>query len=279
MKHKDNNIHKDNFNITNKIDLNNDNKGSDKINESDASNLNHNNVLNQLDNTIPNNIPDDLELQIIIDRKDIKEEEQKEKTNKEKIKRGRKRKGSLIKGNHNKYSYDNLFRTIKGIILRVLYPFINSKIRRIYKKEPYYDINKFKLMKIRKKQVYESNIVFNKNFLNKTLKNIFSDNITKKIKKYNKDHNKNLIIKLLNDNNEGRRLIFHNLFEKTFLECLEHFRGTKKIEELEGITTFDTYKVKFMNDSDYLATLKHTLNNYEIIINKRKGRKTNYKIE
>ena len=77
----------------------------------------------------------------------------------------------------------------------------------------------------------------------------------------------------MNDNNIERRQIFRNLFTKTFLECLEHFRGTKNINELEGITTFDKYKKKYKDDYDYLVSLEYMLNGYETIIRKKRGRK------
>ena len=227
---------------------------------------------------------------------------------------GRKRKDSLTEGKHNKFSHDNLIRKIKSIILHNLNIFINSTIHEIYKNEPNYDMEKDKLMKIKQEQIVKSNIEFNKNFLEETLEQIFSVDISSKFKKYNPDHNRNLIFKLLNDNNIERRQIFRNLFTKTFLECLEHIRGTKNINELEGINTefnecynkdeeqigyyLDNienifkpcyYKCKkcniggndennncieCKNDNDYLASLEHMIKVYEIIIRKKKGRKT-----
>ena len=128
-------------------------------------------------------------------------------------------------------------------------------------------------MEMKQDQIVRSNIELNKNFLKETLEHIFSEDISSKFKKYNIAHNRNLIYKLLNDNNIERRHIFHNLFRKTFLECLEHFRGTKKINELEGINTFDKYKENSQDDYDYLVSLEYMLNGYEIIYRNKKGRK------
>ena len=207
------------------------------------------------------------------------EEEKEEKNLGKKRRRGRKKKGSLIKGKHDKYSSDNLIRKIKGIIIRILFSFINLTIHEKYKNEPDYNIDKDKLMKIKQDQTVNSNIGFNQNFLKETLENIFSVDISGKYKKYNSEHNRNLIIKLLNDNNMERRQIFHNLFTKTFLECLEHFCGIKNINELEGIETFDKYKEKSREDDDYLASLEYTLKNYETIIRNKRGRKRKDKVE
>ena len=256
-------------------DINNEKIESDASNESKTTNQIHNNFYKETDNGIMSNFLNDLEPQILIKG----DEEKEEKTLGKKRRRGRKKKGSLIKGNHDKYSSDNLIRKIKGIIINILFSFINLTIHEKYKNEPDYNIDKDKLMKIKQDQTVNSNIGFNQNFLKETLENIFSVDISGKYKKYNSEHNRNLIIKLLNDNNMERRQIFHNLFTKTFLECLEHFYGIKNINELEGIETFDKYKEKSREDDDYLASLEYTLKNYETIIRNKRGRKRKDKVE
>jgi hypothetical protein len=255
MGHKKPSLPTENFNNSSHI------QGSEILNESKTMNQN---FIKEFDNGSMPNLSYDLEPQILI---------KGDSSLGKKRRRGRKKKGSLIKGKHDKYYSDNLFRKIKSIALRNLYTFINSKIHEIYKYEPDYDMNKDMLKKIKQEQIVNSNIEFNKEFLNETLEHIFSVDISKKFKKYNSDHNRNLIIKLLNDNNIERRQIFHNLFTKTFLECLEHFRGTKNINELEGINTFEKCKEKFKDDYDYLASLEYTLKDYENIISKKRGRK------
>lgn len=70
------------------------------------------------------------------------------------------------------------------------------------------------------------------NFLNKKLKSIFSKDISTKYKRYPHDYNKNLINSLLNEEDEQKRFIFEKIFNLTFLQCIEHIRSTKKIEEL-----------------------------------------------
>ena len=267
-----------NFNNSNQIhssDINNEKIDSDALNESKTTNQIHNNFYKETDNGIMSNFLNDLEPQILIKG----DEEKEEKNLGKKRRRGRKKKGSLFKGKHDKYSSDNLIRKIKGIIINILFSFINLTIHEKYKNEPDYNIDKDKLMKIKQDQTVNSNIGFNQNFLKETLENIFSVDISGKYKKYNSEHNRNLIIKLLNDNNMERRQIFHNLFTKTFLECLEHFYGIKNINELEGIETFDKYKEKSREDDDYLASLEYTLKNYETIIRNKRGRKRKDKVE
>ena len=268
----DDNKQTENFNNTNQIyspDINNEKLYSDLFNESKTPNQICNNFLKEMDNESLPYLSNDLEPQIL-----IKEDEEKEETNLgRKRRRGRKKKDSLIKGNHNKYSTDNLLQKVRRIIIQNLLIFINSTIYEIYKNEPDYDREKDKLMKMKQDQIVRSNIELNKNFLKETIEHIFSKDISSKYKKFNPAHNRNLIFKLLNDNNIKRRQIFHNLFTKTFLECLEHIRGTKKINELEGINTFDKYKENSQDDYDYLDSLDFMLKGYEIIYRNKKGRK------
>ena len=48
-----------------------------------------------------------------------------------------------------------------------------------------------------------------------------------------------LIKSLLNEKDEKKKNIFMKIFELTFLECLEHFRGTKYIKELNNMTKYE----------------------------------------
>ena len=283
MDNKKGNLQAINYNDANNIyisDKNNEEIDSELLNDFKSVNLIHSNLFSNSENDSNNinlvNMPIDKEPLILIEREDIKEEE-KEETIGEKKLLGRKRKDSLTEGKHNKFSHDNMNRKIKCLILHFVYLFINSKISELYKNEPGYLKEKYELKKIEQSQVVNSNIRFNQNFLNETLEHIFSVNISHRYKKYDLEHNKNLINRLLNDKNIKRRQIFHNLFTKTFLECLEHFRGTKNIHELEGIKTFDKIKGKYEDDPDYLASLEYKLKIYEDIVRNQKWRKKRIK--
>ena len=283
MDNKKGNLQAINYNDANNIyisDKNNEEIDSELLNDFKSVNLIHSNLFSNSENDSNNinlvHMPIDKEPLILIERDDIKEEE-KEETIGEKKLLGRKRKDSLTEGKHNKFSHDNMNRKIKCLILHFVYLFINCKISELYKNEPGYLKEKYELKKIEQSQVVNSNIRFNQNFLNETLEHIFSVNISHRYKKYDLEHNKNLINRLLNDKNIKRRQIFHNLFAKTFLECLEHFRGTKNIHELEGIKTFDKIKGKYEDDPDYLASLQYKLKIYEDIVRNQKWRKKRIK--
>ena len=63
------------------------------------------------------------------------------------------------------------------------------------------------------------------------------------------------------------------MFSITFIDCLKHFRGTQKIEELEGLKEFNNIKSQYEDDVDYLRSLEYYIMNYEEITNKKKARK------
>ena len=120
------------------------------------------------------------------------------------IKCGRKKKNSSEVGNHNKYSGDNLIRKCKGIILHHIYLLINHLIDELYKDDKNYDKKQKRLLKINQCQIQNSNVKFNKEFLYKKLKDIFSEKVTSRCSTFNSDHNKILIEKLLNEENQEK---------------------------------------------------------------------------
>ena len=192
---------------------------------------------------------------------------------KNKLKFGRKKKDSLETGKHNKYSGDNLFRKCKGIILNSLLVLINKIIAENYKDDPNYDKNTKKLLKINHRQIINSDVQFNKEFINKKIGDIFSDDITLRCRRYNIKHNEILIQNLINEKDETKRILFRKIFNLTFLDCLNHFRGTKLIKELNGLRKYDEVCKNFEEDEDYLYSFKYYIENYEKIMENKKWRK------
>ena len=86
----------------------------------------------------------------------------------------------------------------------------------------------------------------------KTLGEIF---FSSRYTSYPPDHNSSLIKKLTSDEDEdeNKKNYFKNLFGITFVDCLKHFRGSQKREELEGMKEFDDIKSKYENDEDYFG--------------------------
>ena len=83
--------------------------------------------------------------------------------------------------------------------------------------------------------------------------------------KVSPDHNKKLINILLNIEDTKIKEFFYNLFILTYKDCLEHFRGTKNNEYLEGMKKFDEIKNKFEKDEKYLKRITILLMNFDKI--------------
>ena len=103
--------------------------------------------------------------------------------------------------------------------------------------------NKKSLYKINRTFIHEPKADFMKKFLYMKLKEFFSNDISRKGKILGKDYNKKIIEEIGIENTNIKTI---NILEKTFLECLEHFRGTKKCCE-ELIVLEDKYK-EFINN-------------------------------
>ena len=128
--------------------------------------------------------------------------------------------------------------------------------------------------KMNQSQKANANVEFNKKFITKNLKEIFSQNITQKISLHEPDHNKRLIDKLLSEKKDK----FEKLFNLTFIQCLEHFVGDKEIEELKGLKLFSELKEeivkKYEKDGEsYYQNLNIFLKEFENKINRAKPRK------
>ena len=129
-------------------------------------------------------------------------------------------------------------------------------------------------MKLNQNQKTNADVDFNKKLLTKTLRDIFSQNITRKIRLFESDHNKKLIETIIKEKKDQ----FQKLFNLTFVQCIEHFAGNKEIEELRGLRLFSELKNeiidKYETDGEsYYENLKIFLKEFENKINKVKPRK------
>ena len=186
---------------------------------------------------------------------------------------GRKKKRSQTIGKHNKFSDDNIRRKCKHIILYNIMDFINYKISEKYK-----DIGQGiflkKLLMLSHEQKSNANIDYNKQFLDKKIGQIFSENISNRYTSFPKEHNKNLINNLINEKDDNKRIYFNNLFNLTFFECLKHFRGSELINELNGLIGYKEAINEYEKDGDmdYKSCLEYYINHFETIINNKKSR-------
>ena len=159
-----------------------------------------------------------------------------------KNKLGRKRKISCHKGVHDKFSYDNMTKKLKKFLLNSILKFVNSFII----KEEEMDTSVQKRKKNNKCKVISKSILFqidqniikditreyNINLLNLTLKEIFSKDITLKIKKKEKDSNKKLIEEIYLKNKKKKTI---NILNMRLNQCIEHLTNKVYYPELQGL--------------------------------------------
>ena len=252
---------------------------------------NEENNINNIDNSFPNDIlekedfMDDTSKNEInfndnknLNKGELKGEikEKENSINFLKKKRGR-NSSSSKEGVHGKNSDDNLRRKCKHLVLKSVFDFINAKIRIMYDNNINKGLLTKKLLTINQQQISDATIFFNKNFLYKRLKDIFSVSISKRYTNYLETHNKNLINFLMKEEkDEYKKEYFNGLFNLRFIDCLEQFRGTADYFYLDGLTTFDEIKSEFEKDKNYLAILTKYIFNYENITMNKKERNSFY---
>jgi len=173
--------------------------------------------------------------------------------------------------NSTKFKSDNLIRKVKHILLNNILNFINDKITELSGHKTIFG----KLKNIGQKERSEGNIEYNKQFLNKTLFDIFSSKITGRITNFLSDYNEKIIDNLLKDKDDNKRKYFNDLFNLTFTQSLNHFNGTNYHKELDGMKRMvDEVKEESKGDEEYENHLKYYFLNFEEIINNKKGKKS-----
>ena len=183
-----------------------------------------------------------------------------------KKKTGRKPKYPVSNIEHTKYSDDNILRKIKVKFLQKLIKYINGKINPKY-------IGIVKLLKPLKGEISQDNTInFNRQLMDSKLKDIFSNNeINGKFKLCEKDYNKNVIDEIYKNNIQE----IINIFELTFLEAFNIFRGTNENEftDFEKLNTvLEELKLK-ENDNEYVNKFKEVVMGFENYYLQKKARK------
>ena len=190
---------------------------------------------------------------------------------------GRPQNNPVEKKVRNKIFFDNLLSKIKSLILHETLKFINGKIKEVYKKEKL----GFRslLLTLNMKIVFKGTISYNKVFIYKTLKEIFSDDISKRYHLLNKDNNKILIERLLNEKDEEKRNIFENILNLTFLDIAQYLTGQREdLIQLQGLTLPEKFDPQKSADKEYAEQIFDLMKNIEKMINEniRKRRRRNF---
>jgi len=182
----------------------------------------------------------------------------------------------------SKYDEDIRIKKFKAYFKNTLFKKLNSEI---IKNIIYINLNGEMnfvdgLKMIGKKQTINTNVNENIRLLNTQLKEIFSVEISHKLKKkFPLNYNKLVIEKIYQENLANVTCIL----DKTFLECLKYFRKDKDVyynEEyscLNGIEKdFEDLPTKFRSegyDDRYINMIIDLINNFEIIYENKMPRK------
>ena len=173
-------------------------------------------------------------------------------TKNSKIKVGRKRKNS-VPGNHNKYSPDNLIRKMKSKLFSALLFIINSSQK-----------GKSTLFKLKQEIIKDTGILNNRSLLKSKLKYVFANEISSKYINYGLDHNKKIIEKIYKEKKDLKTI---SILERTFLDGLEHFRGSKYFNEFKGLEAEYSKIIQEFKDKneseEYINSFKEIVNNFE----------------
>ena len=171
---------------------------------------------------------------------------------------------------HDKFTPDNLRKKIKNLVSKNLLEFINNKIKSMYNNNIGHGNSEKKLFCLKAQKTDTYSLYFE--FMNKNLKDIFSQDISEKCSLYKKDHNKKIIESLITDEDKNKKNYFTKLFSLTFEDCLKNFRGEKNIKELdEEFKKFSSMKEQLLieNGEEYVKCLEEKMKNLEEEIYKK----------
>ena len=178
---------------------------------------------------------------------------------------GKKRKKKLLCG-------DNLIKNTRITLLQYIFDFINEKIRILLNNDIGKSICLKQFVKITKIDLYHSNVEYDKNFLNKKLKDILSFKISGKYSNYLEEHNINLVQYLISHEKIGN--YFQSLFDLSFLNCLDYINGKKNYDLLNGLAKVDEIIEKEEKDLDDYEKIfyKDFIKDYDNIIKNKNSR-------
>ena len=208
--------------------------------------------------------------------------EKKEKTNETPEFLGKKRQSE----NHTKFAFDNLVRKIKsklfGGILIILNKSLEKETKQISreeKKEKKGEVKTECFLKPDQKIILQTNVKENLELLDSKLRDVFSEKVSTKVMNYSKEfqlyYNKNFIEKIKNDE---KRKKTNDILDMTFFQCMEHFRGTKKYEALNGLEKeYDNVIKEISVDPDYMESFIEQLKNFEVMYRNKKPRNSKKK--
>ena len=154
----------------------------------------------------------------------MKNEKNKNKGQENRKKRGRKTKNNISYKEHGRLAADNIIKKIKTEFFKYMILFINNIINRINL------IYNHKIYKIDYELINRLNREIDLKYLNTTLKDLLSLNVSPKFKKIESESNKNYIEKILNEKSIDETIKF--ILNMTFRDFIDIFSYKKKVKEL-----------------------------------------------
>ena len=189
------------------------------------------------------------------------------------------------KGLHTKFAFDNMAKKIKARTLEAIRIFLNNTISEEKKLEETEETFIQKEKKRKRKIKYEDEFILkidqeittttdvtqNLELLQKTLREIFSNNLCKKNQSYGLEYNKVLLNKIREN---SKRVKTNEILDMTFLQSLEHFRKSKYYKELGGLEKEYDKMIDDMTlnekEEDYIPCFIESLNKYEQLFKQKR---------
>ena len=184
---------------------------------------------------------------------------------------GRHRKYCIKKGKHDKFQNDNLIRKFKSHLSKNIFNYVNScfLINENIKPEKHINVLKTLNSKAIKSISKKDNI----KWLNMTLKEFFSQNISTKLCHYNLDYNEKLIDKIYKKHEEKKVL---NILNKKIKDMWRVYVSEIKDDNYKGFKTLtdDIEQLKKNGENEeYIRKYKIISCEFERIFNRMIGRK------
>ena len=201
-----------------------------------------------------------------------------------KNKLGRKRVFQDIYSNSDeKIKNIDMIRICKNLVLTYTLKFLNEQIKKIYNGFIGGGILFKKLLDITQEEKADNKIESIEIFFQKTLKEIFSVNISKKYTSYLPNHNEIIIGKLLSEKDEIKRKKFEKLLNLTLSDCFNLFIGNNHSDDFQDFPIFENIREDLKWSEKYLDKIKLFLFNFEDMFKNTKAKysiiKNNNKIK
>ena len=133
-----------------------------------------------------------------------------------------------------------------------------------------------KLLTLDQTETNNSSIEFNKMFLYKSVKEIFSGKLTTKYKSKKATleiHNEDLINELLSGKDIEKRNIFESIFNLKFIDVVNYVIYQRNdLTQLYGLKLTENLLEEMSIEEEYSAILYDTMRNLEKILNSKKSR-------